>query len=193
MMNKILTIPILSSPENALIEALETLFSLNLKSFFLILLSTILIYVAVIVYTRIFGKRSFSKMSSFDFAMTVAVGSMIATTILSDSVSFLEGAIGLLFVYLFQLTAAFFRRYKWFRIIIDNQPTLIMDGKNILRDNMKAVRVTEGDLRSKLREANVVKLSEVKAVIFESTGDMVILHKNNDDVIDEWLLKDVQR
>lgn len=193
MMNKILTIPILTSPENALIEAFETLFSLNLKSFFLILLSTILIYVAVIVYTRIFGKRSFSKMSSFDFAMTVAVGSMIATTILSDSVSFLEGAIGLLFVYLFQLIAAFFRRYRWFRKIIDNQPTLLMDGENLLRDNMKAVRVTEGDLRSKLREANVVKLSEVKAVIFESTGDMVVLHKNNDDVIDDWLLKDVQR
>lgn len=192
-MNKILTIPILTSPENALIEAFETLFSLNLKSFFLILLSTILIYVAVIVYTRIFGKRSFSKMSSFDFAMTVAVGSMIATTILSDSVSFLEGAIGLLFVYLFQLIAAFFRRYRWFRKIIDNQPTLLMDGENLLRDNMKAVRVTEGDLRSKLREANVVKLSEVKAVIFESTGDMVVLHKNNDDVIDDWLLKDVQR
>ena len=58
---------------------------------------------------------------------------------------------------------------------------------------MKAVRVTEGDLRSKLRESNVVKLSEIKAVIFESTGDMVVLHKDNDDGIDEWLLKDVQR
>ncbi|MBA6151416.1 DUF421 domain-containing protein [Gelidibacter maritimus] len=192
-MHKILTISILSSSGNPLDEALEALFSLSEKSFYLILLSTFLIYVAVIMLTRVFGKRSFSKMSSFDFAMTVAVGSMIATTILSDSVSFLEGAVGLLFVYIFQLTAAFFRRYKWFRKISDNQPTLIMDGENILSENMKKVRVTEGDLRSKLREANVVKLSEVKAVIFESTGDMVVLHKNNDDVIDEWLLKDVQR
>lgn len=192
-MNNILGIANLSLINGPFIEAMEDLFILNKKTFFMILLSTFCIYVAVIFYTRIFGKRSFSKISSFDFAMTVAVGSMIATTILSDSISFLEGSLGLLFVYAFQLSAAYLRRYKWFRKMIDNQPTLLMDGEMILRDNMKAVRVTEGDLRSKLREANVVKLSEVKAVIFETTGDMVVLHKNNDDAIDEWLLKDVQR
>lgn len=102
----------------------------------------------------------------FDFTMTVAVGFMITTTILSNSVSLLEGAVGLLFLYVFQLTVAFLRRYTWFRKVIDNQPTLIMDGEHILRENMKAVRVTEGDLRSKLRESNVFKLLEVKAVIF---------------------------
>ena len=118
--------------DNKLKEAMEDLFILNQKNFFLIILSTFFIYVVVIFYTRIFGKRSFSKMSSFDFAMTVAVGSIIATIILSDSVSFLEGALALLCVYSLQLAAAFLRRYKWFRNLIDNQPTLIMDGENIL-------------------------------------------------------------
>ena len=172
---------------------LTDLFEISWKSMILILLSCLGIYIAVILYTRIFGKRSFSKMSSFDFAMTVAVGSMIATTVLSKTVSLLEGAVGLLIVYALQLIAAYFRRYKIFRDLIDNKPTLIMDGPVMLKENMKLVRVTEGDLRSKLRESNVIKLSEVKAVIFESTGDMVVVHRNNDDVIDEWLLKDVQR
>lgn len=192
-MNKSLVISYLAGTDSKFVEAIEDLFILNQKTFFLIILSTLFIFVAVIFFTRIFGKRSFSKMSSFDFAMTVAVGSIIATTILSDSVSFLEGALGLLTVYSLQLSAAFLRRYKWFRKMIDNRPTLVMDGEKLLHENMKAVRVTEGDIRSKLREANVVKLSEIKAVIFETTGDMVVLHKNNDDTIDEWLLKDVQR
>ncbi|HUH29430.1 DUF421 domain-containing protein [Gelidibacter sp.] len=174
-------------------EALNALFDLNKKTFFLILFSTLFIYIVVILYTRIFGKRSFSKMSSFDFAMTVAVGSMIATTILSDSVSFLEGAVGLFTVYLLQLVAAFFRRYPWFRKLTDNQPTLLMDGENLLRENMRAVRVTEGDIRSKLREANVIKLSDIKAVVFETTGDLIVLHKDSADEIDDWLLKDVRR
>ncbi|TDU40453.1 uncharacterized protein DUF421 [Gelidibacter sediminis] len=174
-------------------EAFEDLFVLNQKTFFLMLFTTFFIYVAVILYTRIFGKRSFSKMSSFDFAMTVAVGSIIATTILSERVSFLEGAVALLIVYILQLMAAYLRRFNWFRSLTDNEPTLVMDGETLLFDNMKAVRVTEGDIRSKLREANVIKLSEIKAVIFESTGDMVVLHKDNDDTIDDWLLTDVQR
>lgn len=179
--------------DSKIMEAIEALFKLNQKTFFLIIFSTLFIYVAVICFTRVFGKRSFSKMSSFDFAVTVAIGSIIATTILSDSVSFLEGALALLVVYSLQMSAAFLRRYKWFRKMIDNQPTLVMDGENLLHENMKAVRVTEGDIRSKLREANVIKLSEIKAVIFETTGDMVVLHKKNDDTIDEWLLKDVKR
>ncbi|WP_394349295.1 DUF421 domain-containing protein [Bizionia gelidisalsuginis] len=103
------------------------------------------------MYTRLFGKRSFSKISSFDFAMTVEVGSITATTILSESVSFIEGALGLLMIYTLQLLAAYFRRYHWFRNLINNQPTLLMEGQLILRGNMKAVRVTEGDLRPKLR------------------------------------------
>lgn len=178
---------------NKLSQFVNALFSITEKSLFLIVISSIGIYVAVILFTRLFGKRSFSKLSSFDFAMTVAVGSMIATTVLSDSVSLADGTIGLLMVYALQLLAAFFRRYKWFRQIIDNQPTLLMDGDVMLRENMKSVRVTEGDIRSKLRESNVAELSEVKAVIFETTGDIVVLHKEHDRPIEDWIMEDVQR
>lgn len=132
-------------------------------------------------------------MSSFDFAMTVAVGSIIATTVLSDAVSLVDGAIGLFMIYSLQLLAAYLRRYKWMRNIIDNQPTLVMDGEVLLRDNMKSVRVTEGDIRSKLREANVTELSEIKAVVFETTGDLIVLHKKDSSPIDDWIMKDVQR
>ncbi|WP_224483437.1 DUF421 domain-containing protein [Robertkochia aurantiaca] len=157
-----------------------------------IVLTALGIYLAVIIYTRVFGKRSFSKMSSFDFAMTVAVGSMIATTVLSSSVSLFEGIVGLLAIYSFQLTAAFFRRSKRFRRMVDNQPLLLMDGEHILEQNLKRARVTKGDLRSKLREANVIELSEVKAVIFETTGDIAVLHTSNPEKeVADWLLKDV--
>jgi uncharacterized membrane protein YcaP (DUF421 family) len=171
----------------------NALFDVSEKSLFLIICSSIGIYVAVILFTRIFGKRSFSKLSSFDFAMTVAVGSIIATTVLSDSVSLADGAIGLLMVYSLQLSAAFMRRYNWFRRLIDNQPTLLMDGEVLLKDNMKSVRVTEGDIRSKLRESNVTQLSEIKAVIFETTGDIVVIHKEHDKPIEDWIMEDVKR
>lgn len=173
-------------------QFLSKLFDLSEASFFLIIGSSIGIYLAILLFTRLFGKRSFSKMSSFDFAMTVAIGSMIATTALSSSVSLGEGALGLLMVYMLQLSAAYFRRYKWFRKVIDNQPTLLMDGKVLLRGNMKSVRVTEGDIQSKLREANVTQMSTIKAVVFETTGNLVVIHKNDDHPIDNWIMEDVQ-
>ncbi|MGA8853797.1 MAG: YetF domain-containing protein [Christiangramia sp.] len=159
-----------------------------------IVLTAIGIYLAVILFTRLAGKRSFSKMSSFDFAMTVAVGSMIATTVLSKSVSLWDGIIGLGAVYILQIGVALLRRYETVKKIVDNAPLLLMDGTNILHENLRKARVSEGDLRSKLREANVIKLKEVRAVIFEATGDISVMHTEDDnEQLDDWLMQDVER
>lgn len=158
-----------------------------------ICLSSAGIYLAVIVFTRLFGKRSFSKMSSFDFAMTVAVGSIIATTILSASVSLLEGVVGLAATYVLQMSAAFLRRFDVMKSAIDNSPLLLMDGETILEDNLRKAKVSKGDLRSKLREANVIHRSQVKAVVFETTGDVSVLHTGDEKSLDDWLMEDVQR
>ncbi|MFS4468785.1 DUF421 domain-containing protein [Maribacter sp. 2210JD10-5] len=159
-----------------------------------IILSAIGIYVAVILFTRIFGKRSFSKMSSFDFAVTIAIGSIIASTLLSSSVSLLEGLVGLATVYLLQGLVAFLRRYKLVREIVDNPPLLIMEGKEILWENLEKANVTEDDLKAKLREANVIELTEVLAVVFEATGDIAVLHAiDSDKTLEPWLLEGVAR
>lgn len=172
---------------------MEKLFDITWNSVGLIAFSALGIYLSVIIMTRICGKRSFSKMSSFDFAMTVAVGSIIATTVLSQSVSMLQGITGLVVVYLLQIGAALVRRNKKIRQLMDNSPMLLMDGATILEDNLRKTRVTRGDLRSKLREANVTRLSQVRAVVFETTGDISVLHEKDDGELDLWLLKDVER
>lgn len=173
---------------------MEKWFTATGSSLMAIVITAVGIYVAVIFYTQIFGKRSFSKMSSFDFAMTVAIGSIIATTILSSSVSLAQGIVGLLAVYLLQLSAAVLRRYNAFRKVIDNTPLLLMDGQNVLHQNLNKARVTESDLRSKLREANVIKRTDIRAVVFETTGDISVLHANTmEKELEDWLLKDVIR
>lgn len=169
-------------------------FTASATSLYAIILTAIGIYICTIVYTRIAGKRSFSKMSSFDFAMTVAIGSILATTILSKSTSLLQGAVGLASVYVLQLFVALLRRNKQFQKLVDNQPVLLMDGQEILHENLKKSHVTLDDLKSKLREANVLELSQVRAVIFEATGDIAVLHtKDENQQIEDFILEDVKR
>ncbi|MGO3181708.1 MAG: DUF421 domain-containing protein [Aequorivita sp.] len=173
---------------------MEKWFEASTTSLIAIILTTIGIYIATIIFTRIAGKRSFSKMSSFDFAMTVAIGSLIATTVLSKSVSLLQGIVGIAAVYVLQIFVATLRRFKIVQKLVDNKPLLLMDGEKILHQNLKKAHVTEADLRSKLREANVLELSQVKAVVFEATGDIAVLHtKDKSVIVEDWLLKDVQQ
>ncbi len=105
----------------------------------------------------------------------------------------MQGIVGLGAIYLLQIIIAIGRRNKTIRKIVDNSPLLLMDGEKIIDDNLRKARVSEGDLRSKLREANVTQLSQIKAVIFETTGDISVLHKEDDEPLNLWLMKDVMR
>ena len=66
------------------------------------------------------------------------------------------------------------------------------DGK-VLKDNLKKSKVTESELQSKLREANVITLSQVKAVILETTGDVSVLHTDKENIeVADYLLEGIK-
>lgn len=156
----------------------------------------VVVYLSVILAVRINGLRSFSKMSSYDFAMTVGVGTLMASTMISDSISLGQGLAGLATLFVAQrVISVLRRRFDRFHRAIDNSPLLLMDGERILKANLAKARVTEDDLRAKLREANVHNFSQVRAVVFEGTGDISVLHhaSQGDPDFEPWLLDDVRR
>ncbi|MDZ7755805.1 hypothetical protein [Rhodohalobacter sp.] len=91
------------------------------------------IYIALLLFTRTFGVRSFSKMSSFDFAMTVAIGSVIATTILTDNPPLLQAIAALGSLFILQMIVATLRNYPFMRKLVDNSPILLMNGIKYFR------------------------------------------------------------
>ena len=153
------------------------------------------VYGAVILYTRLGGLRSFSKMSSFDFAMTVAIGSIIASTVLTPDPPLLQAAAALAALYLLQIGVARLRtRVGAVGRAVDNQAVLLMEDGLILEDALRAAAVTRGDLISKLREANVLRLEQVRAVVMETTGDISVLHAGDGDdrPVDDVILEGVR-
>lgn len=151
------------------------------------------IYLSVIVLTRIYGLRSFSKISSYDFAMTVAIGSVVATAILSANVSLLQGIVALIAIYVLKSAVGHLRTRDWLGRAVDNPPLLILRNGELLEDNLQAADMSIDDLRAKLREANVLELEQARAVVFESTGDVSVLHADDADApVDTWLLKGVR-
>lgn len=153
-----------------------------------IAMSSILILGAVVSLIRLNGLRSFSKMSSFDFAVTVAVGSIVASAALTDSVSVMDGIVGVGSLLLAQRLIAVARAKAGASAIVDNTPVVLMVGEKMLDETLARVRVTHADVRAKLREANVIELSEVYAVVLESTGDISVLHGSGDKKLDPRLL-----
>ncbi|WP_412061813.1 DUF421 domain-containing protein [Rubrivirga sp. IMCC45206] len=140
-------------------------------------LSALAIYAILIVLVRVVGLRSFSKMTSVDFAMTIAMGSVLASTILTPSSPLVQGIVALASLFAIQWMVSWLRTHTtWMQALSDNEPIVLMAGTDILRDNLERTRVTETDLWAKIREANVLDPSEVRAVVLETTGDITVLH-----------------
>ena len=76
----------------------------DLGSLIGVVVSGLVIYAALMLFTRLVGLRSFSKMSGFDFAITVALGSVIASTLLNDKPPLVTGIVGLAVLYGIQYT-----------------------------------------------------------------------------------------
>lgn len=142
-----------------------------------VLLRVPLVVGAIILFTRLHGLRSFSKMSGFDFAITVSFGSILAGAVTApktdlDIFLFALGGLFLFQIILSQLRA----RFSFPATLLDNPPLLIMEKGAILDGNLKKAGMTKADLYAKLREANAFDLQTVHAVVVESTGDVSVLH-----------------
>lgn len=157
-------------------------------------ISAVGMYAAVVLLTRLAGLRSFSKISSFDFAVTVAIGSVLASAILAPDPPLARAVAALAALYAIQISVAAIRsRWDIAGRAVDNRPLLLMAGSRVLEENLRTAKLTPGDLRAKLREANVLSLEEVRAVVMESTGDVSVLHGPPDGAaLDPGLLEGVR-
>ena len=155
----------------------------------LVVLSGLVTYAAVILLTRLAGVRSLAKMSSFDFAATVAVGSTIATTLVG-STSLSTGVLGLAVLYGLQYVVATLRRRDLLLGLVDNRPILLMAGSHVLEGNLRHARVSREELWAQLRMAGVHRREQVQAVVMETTGDISVLR--NGEPLDEELLRGVR-
>lgn len=140
----------------------------------LVALSTVCIYVAIIAVIRVNGLRSFSKMSSFDQATTIAVGTIFGSVAIT-SASLSNGAIALVVTFAMQKLIARNRASEGLRRVVDNQPRLLMVDGQFLAAGLKSARVTRHDVVSVLRQQGVTSLDRVAAVVLETTGDMAVI------------------
>ena len=141
-----------------------------------------------LLLARLVGLRAFSKATAFDFAATIATGSLIAQAGTRSAWSeYLQAMAAIGAVFLVQYVLAKGRLLSdRFQKTIDNEPRLLMRDGRFLDDAMRDARVTRATLLEKIRQSSASSVADVKALVLETTGDISVL--TGDDV-DPQLLK----
>ncbi|WBY16276.1 DUF421 domain-containing protein [Erythrobacteraceae bacterium WH01K] len=155
-----------------------------------VILSTVGLF-WVVLLVRIVGLRSFSKMTNFDFVMTVATGSLLAGAAQATGwEGFAQAMLAMATLFFVQLTMSRIRKNSDpFEQAIQNDAVLLMKDGEFCEKALHDERVAKSDVMAKLREANVLEMGKVRAVVLETTGDVSVLHG---DTLEKTLIANVR-
>lgn len=157
-----------------------------------IAITGIVLCFGLILFTRLMGLRSFAKLTSYDFAMTVAVGSILASTVLSKSPSLSKGLLAIAVLFILQGSVSFLcRKVKPFKKAVDNEPIVLMAHGEYYWDNIAEASLSKHDIGTVLRKNGIKSKSQVFALVMETTGDMSV-SKQDDTIPDINLFEDIR-
>lgn len=138
----------------------------------------VMAYGVLVLFLRISGKRTLSKMNAFDLVVTVALGSTLANVLLNREIALAEGALsfGLLIGLQFIVTWASVRA-RWVRQLITGEPRMLAFRGDLMRDALRAARVTEDEVHAAVRSAGLPGMKDAEAVAIETDGSFSVVRR----------------
>lgn len=137
-------------------------------------------YLFLIVTIRLSGKRTLSQLNAFDLIVTVALGSTVATILLSSDVSWVEGAVALVLLAALQFLAAWLStRRGAVRRALTARPVVVLADGEFDDAAMRASRLTRSQVAQAVRSSGRGDLGAVAAVVLEPNGTLSVIGRDS--------------
>lgn len=139
---------------------------------------TLLAYVVLIFFLRVSGKRTLSKMNAFDFIVTVALGSTLATVMLSKDVALADGALAffLLIALQYCITWLSVRNGK-INNLVKSTPALLVYKGRMIKQVMRKERIDEDEIFAIIRKSGLSAIEDADAIILETDGSLTVIEE----------------
>lgn len=137
---------------------------------------SILAYAALVLFLRVSGKRTLTKLNAFDLVVTVALGSTLATIILSKDVALAEGALALIMLIALQYVVTWLSvRHDGFQRLVQSEPRILVRNGEWIEKAMKDERVNRNEVLAAVRNAGRKGIEGLGAVILETDGSLSVI------------------
>lgn len=137
-----------------------------------------LAYFLVVILLRSSGKRTLSKMNAYDFIVTIALGSILASLLTNPDLKLFDGLFAfflLIFLqFIFSLAAS---RWKAFDRFVKSEPSLLYYKESYDRKKMKKERIPASLILQAVRSEGHSSLKDVHAIILETDGTISVISK----------------
>ena len=137
-------------------------------------------YVALIVFLRLSGKRTLSRMNAYDMVMTMALGSVLTKAMLTQEQSIAETVFAIFVLILFQYLVSFAAfRWKWAAFLADPKPSVLFHDGRYIEVALKKERARRSEIEDTVKEKGLSDMTMVDTVILAANGELSVLVKPN--------------
>lgn len=136
-------------------------------------------YASVVILLRFSGKRTLGQLNAFDFLVTVAFGSTLATILLSQDVAFFEGLTALAVLAGLQFAVAWASAHvPAARSVVASKPAALVVSGEIQYSQLRKNRLSESEILQAIRATGAGDVADVAAVVLETNGKISVIPKS---------------
>jgi uncharacterized membrane protein YcaP (DUF421 family) len=144
-----------------------------------IALRSITVYVCIILFIRLFGKKEISQLSVIDLVFILLISNSVQNAMVGNDTSLQGGLIAAvtLFAVNSLLRLLIFKSKKAEKLLEGSPVILVYEGK-VMKSHLDNERITMNELEATIHEHGVKNISEVDLAILEIDGNISILSNN---------------
>ena len=136
---------------------------------------TIILYLVLIAVIRLMGKRQIGQMEPSEFVVTMLVANLASIPMQDGGIPLYSGLVPILTVLGVELVLSALSMFSIrLRRLLCGKPVILIENGRVLRQNLRATRVTLDELTGHLREKDVLDITSVQYAILETNGNLSV-------------------
>jgi len=147
-----------------------------------VMMASAIVFVSIVALLRIVGQQALAKMSGFDLVVTVTLGSVVGTVVLTREIAIAEGIAALVTLLGLQEAIRFFQsRYLPLHHAVRQPPRVLLWDGVLLEDRLRASSVSADEIRAAVRKAGLRSLDDARVVVLENDGEWSVVAKSAEE------------
>ena len=145
----------------------------------IIVLRVLIIYLVVLFYLRVMGKRQLGELQPFELVVTLLVADIVSLPMTQISMPLLFSLIPLTaLVLVHYFVSLITRKSVKLRGIVNGKPVIVVNPKGVQFEALKSLNMNMDDLIEGLRSCNYHKIEDVQYAIVENNGTITVIPKS---------------
>ena len=129
-------------------------------------------------------RKEISEMTFFNFASAISIGSIAGNLSFNPRLSILNGIIALIvWSILTLISGRIVIKSKRARRVMNGEPLIIIKNGKMMEKSLRKINLDVDTLRALLRQKDIFSITEVEYAIFEMTGKLSVMKKDNKQTV----------